>query len=218
MHHQNQKFVLKNIDLDCYSCGDLLSDVRGHVLKNVLGSSNDEISLSCDIPESMETMCMNSDSHILEMFNLHKNTGLINVYVWPMIGNIVVNMNDVWGNIGETDKTSYVMSQKNTSNKSKSTIRKSQRLNKWKQIAHYDDLGADDIESSDDLNAFSDGDEMPIENDDDLFSAIVSEGLESESQSSEYLSDYESDNNVEIENDSDGEFENDLMGSCLNAA
>ena len=62
------------------------------------GGHNLMISLSCDIPGTIEMMNINSDSDVLEMFSLHRRSRYINVYVQQLNGNIPPHVNDNTGN------------------------------------------------------------------------------------------------------------------------
>ena len=75
------KFELRNIEPDRYSYIDLLSDVCENVLNCISSGQNFMIALCCDIPGTVETMNIETDSDVLEMFGLHRRNGYINVYV-----------------------------------------------------------------------------------------------------------------------------------------
>ncbi|KAL3522167.1 hypothetical protein ACH5RR_015001 [Cinchona calisaya] len=139
--------------------------------------------------------------------------------------NLYVNENGKYDGINvdshvvRNDNPRRVMNRK-IRNNSRSKIRTSKRLAKGKASISTNELEdgmvGDEIETDDDLYAFTDEDEMGVDYDDYIYSSLVTDEIENDSKTTGFLSGYESNDYVETENDSNSEFENDLMGSCLN--
>ncbi|KAL3500959.1 hypothetical protein ACH5RR_035408 [Cinchona calisaya] len=179
------------------------------------------IVLHCDIPETGKIMEISSDDHVMQMFEFHKRDEFINLYVGPVHANgnhdsvNIDNYND--GN----ENTKKVMNRK-IGNKPRSKTRRSSRLANGKRKASIgtseieNGLVDDNMETDDNLYAFTGDDEMGADCDDEFYSRMVTNELENDSENSGVLSGYESNDYTETENDLDSDFENDIMGSYLN--
>ena len=67
------------------------------------------IALCCDIPGTVETMNIETDSDVLEMFGLHRRNGRINVYVRQVCDDVQENLNENAGNGNNIDGNGNIM-------------------------------------------------------------------------------------------------------------
>ncbi|KAL3527811.1 hypothetical protein ACH5RR_012467 [Cinchona calisaya] len=84
VHYVGKKIRIPDVDPNRYSYIELLNDVPENVLHEQPRNLNIVLNIRCGIPRSFATIDITNDEIVLQMFKVHENELIINLYVFHM--------------------------------------------------------------------------------------------------------------------------------------
>ena len=81
VHYNGRRIRIPNIDPDRYFYIELLNDICEKALHELPRNLNYLLHMRCGIPRSAATMDVNTDKAVMEMFKVHENESVINLFV-----------------------------------------------------------------------------------------------------------------------------------------